>query len=911
MGTTNPTSITMDGPKTVFANFGKEVQVTIRAEPTGLEFKVDTVTYTTPQTFIWIENALHELAAVTPQTVSPTEQYAFNSWSNGGNATQNYIVPVIPGSIDTVTVNYKTQYMLTVNTTIGTVSGGGWYDDGFNATFSVDSMDVPVTDGTRYWFDGWTFADTTSADSAHTVAMDSAITATASWQLQHELTVNTVYGTTSGGGWYDENSDATFSIDSLIVPDTTGMQHVFTGWGGSAYTGPDSAHTIQMSMPYTETAGWRTQYYLGTSVNPIGAGTITPTPGAWYDSSAVADISASAGVDYLFAGWSGDKLGTDTPDTVLMDQPKNVTANFGDKVLVTVMTVPSGRDFIVNDTTYTSEHTFSWIENSSHVLSVTTPQTGVAGTRYHFNSWTWNDGDTTTTDTTHIYMVPMDGDTVFVNFTTQHYLTVNSAYGTATGEGWYNEGGDATFSVSPTTISLSAGVRQFFSGWTGSGIGSYSGTVSSYTVTMNNPITETADWHKQFRLTVISEQGTTTGDGWYNEDDFATFSITPTSIAVETGIRHFFMGWTGTFTGPDSSYTIQMDTVYTETASWHTQYYLTTSENPDVGGVMTPSPPGDWYDSDTEVPVNAVPAGNYEFAGWSGDLTGTAIPDTITMNGPKDVTANFGMEVTVLIQTEPSGLEFLVDGNPYTSSQTFDWIGTSQYTLSVNSPQSGGTGQQYVFDSWSDGGSQTHVYAVTNEDDTVTVTFETQYLLTVTSTHGTALGNGWYTEGENATLSVSPLIVMDGLTTRYVFTGWVGSGSGSYTGPDSAHTVTMNNAMTEDAQWMTQQSLTLTTQIVPSGTGTITVIPDVLFPNTLVTLIATPEYLYVLDHWSGAVAGSNDTTQFVILTDTSVTAHFANLDTIPAYPFQLCSSPGRSGHRSDKILHPYPQSAFS
>ncbi len=901
VGITNPTNITMDGPKTVFANFGKEVQVRIQAEPSGLEFKIDDVSYTNPQTRTWIENGLHTLTAVSPQNVTPDSQYVFNYWidsrtsTSTTNTARTYIVP---GSIDTVTVHYKTQYRLTVSTAHGTVSGGGWYDAGSSATFSTDSMDVNVIFGTRYWFDGWTGAGSgsyTGSDSAHIITMNNPITETASWQLQHGLLVQTEYGTASGTNWYDAGSSATFSIDSLTVPDTTGMRHAFTGWTGlsegGSYTGPDSSHTVTMNYPMMETAGWKTQYYLTTHVNPSGAGTFSPTPGAWYDSLSTAAISAAPSAAYLFAGWSGDHYGTNSPDSVIMNRPKDVTANFGNRVLVTVVTVPSGRTFIADGTPYTSVQTFSCIENSSHTLSVSSPQPGGTGTRYNFNSWSWGvDHDTTVT--TFIYMVPEDGDTVTVNFTTQHLLTVNSAYGTATGGAWYNAGAVAPFSINPTTISISAGERWFFSGWTGSGAGSYSSTASSYTVTMNNPITETANWNRQFRLTVTSAQGTATGDNWYNQGAFATFSVGPTTIAVETGIRHFFTGWTGTFSGPDSTYTVQMNSVYTETAQWRTQYYLTTVENPNEGGFMTPSPPGSWYDSGTKVPMNAVPASTYEFAGWSGALTGTATPDTVTMNGPKTVTANFGMEVEVLIQTEPSGREFLVNGTPYTSAHTFTWIGTNQYTLSVNSPQSGGTGLRYSFDSWSDGGNQSHIYTVTNEDDTVTVYFERQYLLTATSAHGTVSGGSWYAEGAEATFSVTPLIVSGGPTTRYVFAGWVGSGSGSYTGTDGAHTVTMNNAITETAQWTTQQSLTLNTYVQPTGTGSVAVTPSVLFPNTLVTLIATPAAGYTFDHWAGAVTGTNSTTSFTIQTNSSVTAYFGNLDTIP--PVVINPDPGNN-----------------
>jgi len=45
------------------------------------------------------------------------------------------------------------------------------------------------------------------------------------------------------------------------------------------------------------------------------------------------------------------------------------------------------------------------------------------------------------------------------------------------------------------------------------------------------------------------------------------------------------------------------------------------------------------------VTVTAVPAAGWQFDGWSGDLSGTANPTTITMNANKSVTANFS-EVT-------------------------------------------------------------------------------------------------------------------------------------------------------------------------------------------------------------------------------------------------------------------------
>ena len=56
---------------------------------------------------------------------------------------------------------------------------------------------------------------------------------------------------------------------------------------------------------------------------------------------------------------------------------------------------------------------------------------------------------------------------------------------------------------------------------------------------------------------------------------------------------------------------------------------------------MTPAPPGSWYDSGTVVDVNATVNEGYSWGGWSGDLSGTTRPTSITMSGPRSVTANF------------------------------------------------------------------------------------------------------------------------------------------------------------------------------------------------------------------------------------------------------------------------------
>lgn len=71
--------------------------------------------------------------------------------------------------------------------------------------------------------------------------------------------------------------------------------------------------------------------------------------------------------------------------------------------------------------------------------------------------------------------------------------------------------------------------------------------------------------------------------------------------------------------------------------NFNTQYFLSTSAT--AGGTI--SPPSGWYNAGAVVSISAVPAAGYSFAGFSGLLTGAANPQTIVLNAPVAVIANF------------------------------------------------------------------------------------------------------------------------------------------------------------------------------------------------------------------------------------------------------------------------------
>jgi len=85
-----------------------------------------------------------------------------------------------------------------------------------------------------------------------------------------------------------------------------------------------------------------------------------------------------------------------------------------------------------------------------------------------------------------------------------------------------------------------------------------------------------------------------------------------------------------------------MDSSKTVTATFtQTQYTLTINVN--GAGVVTKTPDQETYLSGTIVDVNAIGDGPWTFSAWSGDLSGSNNPETITMDGNKTVTATFTM----------------------------------------------------------------------------------------------------------------------------------------------------------------------------------------------------------------------------------------------------------------------------
>jgi hypothetical protein len=123
---------------------------------------------------------------------------------------------------------------------------------------------------------------------------------------------------------------------------------------------------------------------------------------------------------------------------------------------------------------------------------------------------------------------------------------------------------------------------------------------------------------------------------------------------------------------------------------------------------------------------------------------------------------------------------------------------------------------------------------------------------------------GEYDPGVQVTLTANP-------ASGYAFDHWGGSASGTA----STITVTMNSDKSLTANFQAiAQTHSLTTNVSPSGAGSVSPSYGEYESEVEITLIAIPANGYIFSYWDGAVSGSSSTATITMNSDKVVTAHF-------------------------------------
>ena len=176
----------------------------------------------------------------------------------------------------------------------------------------------------------------------------------------------------------------------------------------------------------------------------------------------------------------------------------------------------------------------------------------------------------------------------------------------------------------PEVINVSPVERYVFSGWSGSGPGSYSGSSNFTMLTMDGNITETAIWTTQYYLNVTSQYGHAYGGGWYDANSTADFGLQSEILPVGYGKRVVFSRWSDGSTALNSS--TVMKGPQNIGAMWSTQYLINvTSQYGNAFG-------GGWYDANSTVHVYLSDYSKQidgthrlEFSSWSNGMTNRSL----------------------------------------------------------------------------------------------------------------------------------------------------------------------------------------------------------------------------------------------------------------------------------------------
>ncbi len=136
--------------------------------------------------------------------------------------------------------------------------------------------------------------------------------------------------------------------------------------------------------------------------------------------------------------------------------------------------------------------------------------------------------------------------------------------------------------------------------------------------------------------------GATNGSITLNPPGGVYATGTVVAVTANANIGYAFSNWSGDLGGAVNPTNLTMNANKSVTANFISvpTYTLTTSA---VNGSITLNPLGGIYNTGTLVTVTAIPNSGYAFSNWSGNLSGSVNPTTITMNVNKSVTANFSV----------------------------------------------------------------------------------------------------------------------------------------------------------------------------------------------------------------------------------------------------------------------------
>lgn len=335
--------------------------------------------------------------------------------------------------------------------------------------------------GRGYWptlsVDGQGSTDTTIGGNYHLIAHD--VGGNRVLYMRAPVTMQSQAAWTPVAVITDEVADAsdTFREKGLTAHVRGGTWYAVAAWADArnALTASDDVWATTPGSRWTFATN-----PAGLEVAVDGVAQTTPftrafPAGTAHTVDASSPFASGPGYRHTFASWSDGGAQAHSVSAGTVDTA--ISASYTTEVRLTIVSAHGG---VIGEGWYP--------QGDSAFIRAVSPQDGPAGTRYAFTHWT---GDASGLSLAVLLTMDVPKN-VTANWKTQHLLTVTSAHGEVLGDGWYDQGATAMFTLAAREVTES-GKSWLFTGWSGGA----TGTALSVNVTLDAPMSVTANWREK------------------------------------------------------------------------------------------------------------------------------------------------------------------------------------------------------------------------------------------------------------------------------------------------------------------------------------------------------------------------------------------------------------------------------
>ncbi|MBR2196418.1 MAG: leucine-rich repeat domain-containing protein [Salinivirgaceae bacterium] len=690
--------------------------------------------------------------------------YHFARWSDGVTTNQRKVVLKKDTVIEAeFAVNQYTITLKTNNAELGSVSGGGTFN-----YLSNNEISAAANEGYVFakWEDGNTSNPRTVSLTCDTTFM--AVFVPAECQLQ-VATSDEVKGFVS-------NSSGTYHYkDEVEISATANYGYHFTTWSDSVTSNPRTIVLHGDTVIQAQFAA--NQYAITVGCNNAELGTVSG--GGTFDYLATASISATANHGYAFKQWNDGNY--DNPRRVTITCDTAFTAIFvPDEVNVEVVSADTVRGKV------------SALSGTHHYYDTITIS-ATANYGYHFSQWS----DSVTANPRTIIL---RGDTAIqAQFAANQYsITVgcnNAELGTVSGGGTFDY-------LATASISATANHGYAFKQWND---GNYDNprrvTITQDTAftavfvpdevsvevksadTEHGAVTELSGVYHFNEKIIISAiavphyhfvswsdgnrqnprevllRGDTVLTAAFGIDTFSVAAKCDTAMGAVSGAglysygsaakveakpaaHHHFVQWTSGAVQTTQEFVVEHDTAF-EAVFAIDRHSVALAASDSLCGAVSGAGS---YDYGASVQLQATPAANCYFTGWSDGVTTN--PRTLSVEGDTNIVAEFGKLQTVNI---------MVAANDTLRGTV---VGTGSYVVGSNATLSATASAHYLFEQWSDGRTDNPRTVRAIADATYTAVFvPMQYNIILSQNNadmGMVSGSGVYSYGERVSCLAKP-----------------------------------------------------------------------------------------------------------------------------------------------------------